>query len=302
MAGRLAATRIPWGAVPLSGGRSRRGSSRVVRGFLRDPAAVVGAVALAAVGLVLAATPWLGLRDPLETNVPERLAPFSWAHPLGTDTIGRDMLSRVLYGGRSSVALTLAVTLMVTVLGLIMGIVAGMRGGIVDSAVMRVIEVIQTLPFVIVAMVAVKFLGGGPQKLVFVLAALGWTGQARVVRAATLSLRERDFVRASRALGCSRLRLAARHIVPNLLSPVVVLATLDVGRTLLALSTLSFLGFGARPPHPEWGSMLADARASFYSTPRLLIIPGMAIVIVALAANLFGEGLRDAFEARTAGT
>jgi peptide/nickel transport system permease protein len=122
------------------------------------------------------------------------------------------------------------------------------------------------------------------------------------VRAATLSLRERDFVRSSRALGCSRFRVAFHHIVPNLLSPVVVIATLEVGRILLVLSTLSFLGFGSRPPNPEWGSMLADARNYFFLAPRLLIIPGVAIFIVALSANLFGEGLRDAFEVRTAGS
>jgi len=284
-------------------GRSRgrqRGLGRPVGRLLRDPPAVVGAVALILVAAVLAAAPWLGLKDPLAVSVPDRLARFSWAHPLGTDGLGRDMLSRTLHGGRTSVALTMAVTAITTVVGVVLGVLAGLRGGFVDSSVMRVVELVQALPLVIVAMVTVKLLGGGPEKLVLVLSALGWTGQARVVRAATLSLRERDFVKSSRALGSSRLRIAFRHLVPNLLGPVVVIATLEVGRTLLALSTLSFLGFGARPPHPEWGSMLADARTYFFVAPRLLIIPGVAIFIVALAANLFGEGLRDAFEARTA--
>lgn len=257
---------------------------------------MVGAAMLTVVAVALTAAPWLAPQDPLAVSVPDRLARFSWAHPLGTDGIGRDMLSRVLYGGRSSVALTLTVTALTTVLGLTLGVLAGLRGGFIDSVIMRVIEIVQAVPFVIVAMVTVKLLGGGPTKLVLVLSLLGWTGEARVVRAATLSLREREFVTSCEVLGASRLRIAFRHIVPHLLSPVVVMATLEVGRILLALSTLSFLGFGARPPHPEWGSMLSEARNFFFVAPRLLIIPGTAIFIVAIGANLFGEGLRDAFQ------
>ena len=289
---------------PSAGRTTRRtsGGRRPLRRLAHDPAALGGAILLVVVGSALALAPWLGLRDPLLTDVPHRLAHFSRAHPLGTDGIGRDMLSRILVGGRVSVALTLAVTTITTAVGLMFGVLAGLRGGIIDAAVMRLVEILQSVPIIIVSMVTVVLLGGGTLKLVFVLSAVGWTGQARVVRAATFSLRERDFVRSARALGSSRVRIAARHIVPNLLSPVVVIATLEIGRTLLALSTLSFLGFGARPPHPEWGSMLADARTYFFIAPRLLIIPGVAIFIVALSANLFGEGLRDAFEARTVGT
>jgi peptide/nickel transport system permease protein len=263
---------------------------------------VAGAFALALVAIALGGAPWLAPYDPLAVDVPHRLARFSRAHPLGTDGLGRDMLSRILLGGRVSVALTVAVTVIATVLGVVLGVLAGMRGGLVDSVVMRAVEIVQAVPLIIIAMVTVKVLGGGPGKLVLVLAALGWTGQARVVRAATLSLREREFIRSCQVIGSSRLRIAFRHVVPNLLGPVVVLATLDVGRILLALSTLSFLGFGARPPHPEWGSMLADARNYFFLAPRLLIIPGVAIFTVALAANLFGEGLRDAFQVRKAGS
>ncbi|MDQ1422350.1 MAG: peptide/nickel transport system permease protein, partial [Acidimicrobiaceae bacterium] len=259
----------------------------------------VGAVTLGAVVVLLAAAPVFATRDPLAVNVPNRLAGFSWAHPLGTDGIGRDMWSRMMYGGRTSVAVTLGVTTIITVLGVALGVLAGMRGGFVDSVIMRVVEIVQSVPLVIVVMLTVKLLGGGTVDLILVLAAVGWTGQARVVRAATLSLREREFIESCRVIGASRLRIAFRHIVPNLLGPVVVLATLDVGRILLTVSTLSFLGFGARPPKPEWGSMLADARNYFFVAPRLLIIPGVGIFIVAFAANLFGEGLRDSFEART---
>lgn len=270
------------------------------RRLLRDPPAALGALLFLLIGASLALAPWLHLANPLDVDVPHRLAHFSRAHPLGTDNLGRDMLSRTVHGGRTSVLLTLGVIVIVTVLGLALGVLAGIRGGVVDGAVMRTIEIVQALPLIIVSMVTVKLLGGGPLKLILVLAAFNWTVQARVVRAATLSLRERDFIECSRALGCSRWRIALRHIVPNLLGPSVVVATLDVGRILLLLSTLSFLGFGSRPPHPEWGYMLADARNYFFVAPRLLIIPGVAIFMVALCANLFGEGLRDAFQARKA--
>ena len=282
--------------------RRRPARGRPLRRLLRDPGAVAGAIALAVVAIALGAARWLAPADPLTVDVPHRLARFGWAHPLGTDGLGRDMLSRILYGGRVSVALTIAVTLIATVLGVALGVLAGMRGGFVDSVIMRAVEIVQAVPLVIIAMVTIKVLGGGPEKLVLILAALGWTGQARVVRAATLSLREREFIKSCQVIGSSRLRIASRHVVPNILSPVVVIATLEVGRILLALSTLSILGFGARPPKPEWGSMLADARTYFFLAPRLLIIPGVAIFIVALAANLFGEGLRDAFQVRKAGS
>jgi peptide/nickel transport system permease protein len=278
--------------------RERQGGGRFGK-FLREPSAVVGAVLLIVVTVPLYLASWLAPSDPYVVDVPNRLAKFSWAHPLGTDGLGRDMLSRMLYGGRKSVLLTLAVTLLITVVGGSIGILAGMRGGIIDRLVVQLVDIVQAVPLVIVSMVTIALLGAGTSKLVFVIAVLGWTRHTRVVRAATLSLRERQFIESCRVLGASRLRIAFRHIVPNVIRPVVVLSTLDVGRILLLISTLSFLGFGARPPAPEWGSMLADARRYFFVAPRLLIIPGVAIFLVALGANLFGEGLRDAFESRT---
>jgi peptide/nickel transport system permease protein len=260
----------------------------------------VGALALVLVAGALIAASRLAPSDPYVVDVPDRLAGFSWAHPLGTDGLGRDLLSRMLYGGQKSVFLTVIVTALVTVAGVLIGIAAGMRGGVLDALVVQVIDVVQAVPIVIVSMVTIALLGAGSTKLVFVISVLGWPRYARIVRAATLSLREREFIQACRVLGGSRLRVALRHIVPNISRQVVVLSTLDVGRILLVISTLSFLGFGARPPAPEWGAMLADARNYFFVAPRLLIIPGVAIFIVALSANLFGEGLRDAFETRTA--
>lgn len=277
----------------------RASTTRPLRRLLRDPAAIVGAVALVLVTVPLMFASWLAPDDPYAVDVPHRLAKFSRTHPLGTDGLGRDMLSRMLYGGRKSVLLTLAVCGLITVIGVALGVLAGLRGGIVDRLIVQVVDIVQAVPLVIVSMVTIALLGAGTAKLIFVIAVLGWTRYTRLVRAATLSLREREFVESCRVLGGSRLRIALRHIVPNLLRPVVVLTTLDVGRILLLVSTLSFLGFGARPPTPEWGAMLADARQYFFVAPRLLLIPGIAIFLVALGANLFGEGLRDAFQ-RTA--
>jgi peptide/nickel transport system permease protein len=260
----------------------------------------VGVLALALIAGSLLAASRLAPSDPYVVDVPHRLAGFSRAHPLGTDGLGRDLLSRMLYGGQKSVFLTVVVVAIVTLVGVVVGIAAGMRGGVLDALVVQVIDVVQAVPIVIVSMVTIALLGSGSTKLVFVISVLRWPRYARVVRAATLSLREREFIQACRVLGGSRLRVALRHIVPNITRHVVVLSTLDVGQILLVISTLSFLGFGARPPTPEWGAMLADARTYFFVAPRLLIIPGVAIFIVALSANLFGEGLRDAFETRTA--
>ncbi|MGH9280862.1 MAG: ABC transporter permease [Acidimicrobiales bacterium] len=278
--------------------RERQGGSPF-RKFRRQPTAVIGAVMLVLITVPLYLASWLAPQDPYAVDVPNRLAKFSWSHPLGTDGLGRDMLSRMLYGGRKSVLLTLAVTLLITVVGVSLGVLAGMRGGLTDRFVGFLIDIVLALPLVIVSMVTIAVLGGGTAKLVFVIAVLGWPRHARLARAATLSMREREFIDACRVLGASRLRIAFRHIVPNIIWPVVVLSTIDVGRILLLVSTLSFLGFGARPPAPEWGSMLADSRRYFFVAPRLLIIPGVAIFLVALGANLFGEGLRDAFASKT---
>jgi peptide/nickel transport system permease protein len=264
--------------------------------LLRDPAAMVGAITLAIIIGAVFAAPWLAAYDPYAPDTHQLHVHFSWQHPLGTDGIGRDLLSRMLYGGRTSILLTLSVTAIITVVGVLIGLLAGLRGGAVDRLVIQVVDIVQALPLVIVSMVTIALLGVGSLKLVFVISVLAWTRYTRVVRAATLSLREREFVQACRVLGGSRLRVALRHVLPNVIRPVVVLSTLDIGRVLLVISTLSFLGFGARPPTPEWGLMINDAKPYFFVASRLLIIPGIAIFLVALGANLFGEGLRDAFD------
>ena len=266
------------------------------RRLARDRMAIAGGLLLVILTAAVVAAPWLAPTDPTLVDPPNRLLGPSWDHPVGTDMLGRDMASRLLHGGRTSVVMALAASAAITAVGLGIGVVTGMLGGKLDTVAMGIVEIIQSLPTLIVAMVAAGLLGRGPDKLVAVLVILRWPDYARVIRAATLSLRERGYVEASLALGASKGRVILRHLVPNLAAPATVLSTLDLGRILLALTSLSFLGFGVQPPHPEWGRMMADAGTYFYAAPRLLVIPGLAISLLVLAVNLLGDGLRDAFD------
>ena len=295
-AGAGPAARAAGETAPAPAGSAGRPS--LLRRLARDRAAMVGAVLLVALTLAVVAAPWLAPDDPLRVDAPNRLASPSLDHPFGTDMLGRDMASRLLFGGRSSLLMALAATAGLSVVGLVVGVVTGMLGGVVDALVMRVVDVVQALPMLIIAMVAIGLWGRGADKLVAVFVAVGWPGYARVVRGATLALRERPYVDAARSLGASRLRVMWRHIVPNLVGPVTVLSTLDLGRILLGLTALSFLGFGVQPPDPEWGRMLADARSYFYRAPQLMVYPGMAISVLVLAVNLCGDGLRDALDVK----
>lgn len=280
---------------PATGGAQR---TSLLRRLARDRVALAGGALLALLVAAVIAGPWLWTVDPTLVDTPNRLASPSRAHPLGTDMLGRDMLARILSGGRTSVAMAAAASVGISLLGLVVGVVTGMLGGWVDNLVMRAVEVVQSVPMLIVAMVAAGLLDRGPVALVLVFVAVGWPGYARVIRGVTLALRERRYVEASTALGASRLRVMVRHLVPNVAAPATVLSTLDMGRMLLGLTALSFLGFGVQPPHPEWGRMMADARPYFYPAPRMLVIPGMAISLLVLAVNLVGDGLRDALDTK----
>ncbi len=266
--------------------------------LLRDRVALGAGVFLLLLVVLLLLAPLIAPADPAAVDTDIGLAGPSWAHPLGTDILGRDLVSRILYGGRVSVLMTLTASAGITIVGLTMGVATGLMGGRFDALVMRSVEIIQAVPMLIIAMVAIGLLGRGPDKLVLVFVAVGWPGYTRVIRGATLALRERRYVEASRALGATRFRVMLFHLVPNLAGPATVLSTLDLGRILLGLTALSFLGFGVQPPHPEWGRMIADARPYFYLAPRQLVIPGLVVSIFGLAVNLFGDGLRDALDVK----
>lgn len=291
----MTSARITAGVTQASLVRGRWGR---VRSLLRDRPATLGAALLFVFALGALAAPWLSPTDPDQTDFSHRFAPASLEHPLGTDQLGRDILSRLLYGSRLSIGMAVAATLGTTVLGIVLGLIAGMYGRHADTLIMRLVDILQALPGFILALAVAGLLGIGLRNLLIAIVIVSWAGYARVVRGMTLSLKERPFVEATRALGSSRMRILLRHILPNLAGPIIVLSTLDMGVTLLAVSGLSFLGLGVQPPTAEWGAMLAEARGYIDRAPLLIFYPGAAITLLALAFNLVGDGLRDAIDPR----
>ena len=262
-------------------------------------AAAVGFTVIALIGLVALLAPWIAPEGPTLVHPSIAFAGSSAAHWLGTDNLGRDMLSRLAHGARWTLGISLVASALVMSVGVAVGVIAGYSGGIVDQALMRGVDVILSLPALLLGLAIVGTLGPGVTGLVIGLASIWWAGYARVVRGIVFALRERGFVHAARALGASDRRIIMHHIVPSILPTVAVLASLEMGELVLAISGLSFLGLGAQPPTPEWGAMLNDARPYFFTAPRLVLYPGLLISIVVLAFNLVGDGLRDVLDPST---
>lgn len=271
---------------------------RLARGLLRDPLAVTGLTLVTLLVLAAIFAPILAPHDPGAVDAVNRLAGSSRAHPLGTDELGRDMLSRLLYGARWSLGIAGLATLVVMVIGVVIGVVAGFYGGVVDNLIMRVVDVLLALPNLVLYLAIVGTLGPGVENVFLALIAISWASYARVVRGLVLSVRERAFVRASLSLGAGDGRLMLRHVLPNVVSPVIVLASLQAGGMILALAALGFFGLGAQPPTPEWGTMINQSRLFLQSTPTLMIYPGLAISLAVLGLNLLGDGIRDVSDPR----
>jgi peptide/nickel transport system permease protein len=272
---------------------------RVFRRLLKDRTAMIGLAIIVIVVVAGALAPWLARHDPVATDFSNRFAPVSGSHPMGTDNLGRDVFSRILHGTRLSLGMALTATLGITILGVLLGLVASMYGRFAETVIMRAVDVLLALPTLILALVVVGLLGQGLRNLIITIILVGWPRYARLVRGMALKIREQEFVEAARAVGASRPRIMFRHVGPNLIGPIVVFSTLDLGSVLLSVSGLSFLGFGVGPPTPEWGSMLAEARPFLDRAPLLLFWPGMAITLMVLAFNLAGDGLRDLLDPRT---
>jgi peptide/nickel transport system permease protein len=270
----------------------------IIPALRQDLGAVIGAALWGLFLLAALTAPWIAPRDPSRVDVSRRFASSSLTHPLGTDNLGRDVLSRLLYGSRLSLGMALAATIGSSVIGLSLGVLAGFRGGRVDTLIMRTVDVLQALPGLLLALAVVGVLGQGLGNLLVAMILVWWAGYARVVRGMTLSLRARPFIEAAHANGVPEPRLLLRHLLPNLIGPAIVLSTLDMGRTLLSVSGFSFLGLGVRPPTPEWGAMLAEAKGYLDRAPLLLVYPGVAITLMVLASNLLGDGLRDTLDPR----
>lgn len=260
---------------------------------------MVGLVTVALLTTVAVSAPWLAPHDPTRNDLTNALRPPNSAgFLLGTDNLGRDVLSRVIWGSRISLTVGLVVQTIAVVVGTLLGLLAGFYGGRADDVVSGVTNVMFALPRLLFALVIVAALGPSLYNVFIALGIVGWPTLCRLVRAETISLRGKDFVEAARATGATDLRIIVRHILPNALSPIIVVGTLGIARAILAEASLSFLGLGAQPPTPSWGTMMSRGQAYIWSAPWLMLFPGLAIFIAVLGLNLLGDGLRDVLDPR----
>ena len=269
-----------------------------LRELKNDKLAVIGLAIILFLLVIALLAPYIVPYDPVVLDLECRLSSPSTEHLMGTDTLGRDTLSRVVYGTRVSLMIATIVVAVEVLLGVLLGTIAGYLGGVIDGILMRLVDVLLAFPGLILALVIVGVLGPSLVNLAIALVAVGWVRYARVIRGSILSFKERGFVETARAIVCSNMRIATRHILPNVLSPIIVLATLNMGSILLSIAGLSFLGLGAQPPTPEWGAMLNEGRPFMETAPHLMVFPGLMIMITVLAFNFLGDGLRDALDPR----
>jgi peptide/nickel transport system permease protein len=285
-------------AVTLTGARARRRRVARVR-FLRRPVAVAALAVVVLFVVTAALAPWLTPYNPNATNFNLVLAHSSWSHPLGTDELGRDVLSRIIMGARASLIVGLAATLLAMLVAVPVGIAAGYFGGWLDTVVARLTDVLLAFPSVILAVGLAAILGPSLRNATIALAIAGIPHFIRVTRGETLALREQYFVKAAVVSGAGGSAIVFRHLLPNMASVLLVFATVHIPVAIIGEATLSFLGLGVRPPTASWGVMLTEGESFLGMTPRLMLYPGIAIMLVALAFNLLGDGLRDALDPKT---
>ncbi|HEY1528949.1 MAG TPA: ABC transporter permease [Candidatus Angelobacter sp.] len=263
---------------------------------------------LASIGMVLVVVfiifalfaPWIAPQNPSNINLPSRLQPPSAAHWFGTDELGRDIFSRVIYGARISMLVGSSVVAGSLLLGLILGSIAGYYGGLADKFFNVILmNAFLSFPGILLAIAFVAFLGPGIFNLILALCIGGWVGYARLVRAQVLAVKEKEFVEAARALGASDWRIVTRHILPNIIQPVIVQAAIGMAGAVLAEATMSFLGLGVPPPTASWGSMLNDGRAHLFDAPHLVLFPALAVMLAVLSFNFIGDALRDYLDPRS---
>jgi peptide/nickel transport system permease protein len=276
----------------------------LLRSLRRARLAPIGLLVMLALLLSAAFAGLVAPHDPNQVDVVQRLKPPAWLpdgtleYALGTDSVGRDVFSRVIYGGRIALAVSLASVLVSGVLGVVLGLVSGYRRGWVDAVISRVAEIQLAFPFILLAIAVLAVLGPGVGNIIFVLGTYGWVTYARVVRAQTLSWREKEFVEAARCIGVSDWSIMVRHILPNVLAPIIVIASFSMATNVLAEASLSFLGLGVPLSIPSWGAMLADARDYLQDAWWLATFPGLALMLTVLAINVVGDWLRDFLDPR----
>lgn len=279
-------------------GRPQRTALRTALYFLRrNHLALVGLVIIILWLTITITAPLLAPYEPLKQNIVDRLQPPNAAHLFGTDQLGRDVLSRVMYGGRISMPAALAVVILAGGVGTVVGAIAGFVGGVVEEIFMRLTDVFMAFPTIILAMAIAAALGPNVSNAIAAMVVVWWPNYARIVRSLVLTVKENEYVSASRAVGAREMRILWRVVVPNSIAPVLVMGTLDLGNAILVFAGLSFLGLGAEPSTPEWGRMISDGIA-FFDQWWMSAFPGLAIFTIVMAFNFVGDGLRDALDPR----
>jgi peptide/nickel transport system permease protein len=273
-------------------------SLRFGRVLARRRVALIGAVVIALMALLAVVGPFIAPYDPISQRLLDRLQPPSASHWMGTDHLGRDILSRLLFGARITLGIALAAASVAAFVGIVVGTTAGYYGGRLDGVLMRVVDLLLALPSVLFALTIIAALGSSVPNLVVAIACAGVPTFARLARGSALSIRTADYIESARAVGAGDARIVIQHILPNISAPLIVQFTLLFSNAVLAASALSFLGLGVQPPTPEWGAMLSDARSVMQTAPHVAIFPGCAILLSVLGLNLLGDGLRDALDPR----
>jgi nickel transport system permease protein len=261
--------------------------------LLKRKLVVFSVVVLGLIFSLAALAPWVAPHDPAEVDLEKKLLDPSLTHPLGTDHLGRDVLSRLMYGARVSVGAVLAIVLSILALSFAVGAAAGYWGGWIDSLLMRFCDVFLTFPTFILAMFMVGVLGTGLTNVILAIVLTHWAWYARIIRGLVLSLKNREYILAARVAGTPRLKIVLRHLLPPVAAQLIILATLDMGHMILHVSGLSFLGLGVQPPTPEWGVMINDARQFMWTNPQLMMYPGLMIFLTVMAFNILSDALRD---------
>ena len=271
--------------------------AKTLRLLLRHRAGLAGAAVILILALLALLAPVVAPYDPVLVSS-DTLQPPSLQHPMGTDNFGRDVLSRVIYGGQISLRMGVVAIVIAAVVGSVMGVVAGTYGGFIDNALMRLVDALMAFPGILLALAVTAMLGPGVFNAMIAVGISFIPSFARLVRASALQVRAMPYIEAARALGCSDLRLIGKHVVPNVLTPIIVLSTLGVASAILIGAALSFLGLGAQPPEAEWGLILSDGRQFMRSAWWIMAFPGLAITVTVIAANLVGDSLHDALDPR----
>jgi peptide/nickel transport system permease protein len=273
-------------------------TTSLLRDIRRNRLALVGSLVAVVMMVAAVAAPILVPFQFDTQSLPHRLEPPSHQHWFGTDELGRDILSRVLHGTQVSLLVGFSVVLVSSLLGLMAGSVAGYYGGWFDEVLMRLVDVLLAFPGILLAIALVAFWGPGLGKLILALIAVGWVGYARLVRGQILKVKQLDFVKAARSLGATDLHIILRHLIPNIIQPVLVQASIGMAGAILSEASLSFLGLGVPPPLPSWGAMLNDGRSHLFDSPHLVVFPGLATMLAVVAFNFLGDGLREILNPR----